>query len=125
MRRRSAISAPGSAGGLSCRSISAMRVSSSSTLPPSASTSSARATPARRPNPHTRALNLIGLLLGLRRLRLLFLGRVLVLNDVLFVIDVEAVLHVGRDDVALFVTDDLQLHLLTLPGGEGPAGLDR
>src|SRR5262245_11139859 len=106
MRRRSAISGPGSDGGLSWRSISLTRVSSSSTLPPSASTSSARAvTPNTRIRSRTRML-----LLGLRLLRLF----VLALDDVLAVADVEAVLHVGGQDVPLLVADHLELELLAL-----------
>src|SRR3954449_12811511 len=117
MRRRSAISGPGSDGGLSWRSISLTRVSSSSTLPPSASTSPARATPPTN-NPQIRIWKRM-LLLGLR------LGLVvLVLDDVLAVAHVEAVFHVGGHDVPLLVAHHLELELLALGGGEGPAGVD-
>src|SRR6478736_6440850 len=93
-----------------------MRASSSVTLPPRLSTSSANAGAARPENRNAaRIVRFIGLLLRLG-------DRVLVGEHRLAEVDRGAVLRIGRDGVALLEADDLELDLLALGRGEGVAG---
>src|SRR5437879_4742439 len=120
MSRRSASSGPGGSGGLRRRSRSPMRASSSITLPPSVSISSARAVcgnAIEAARPPARIRRFILLLRRRRRLR----QRVLVGDERLAEVDRRAVLRVGGDRVALLEADHLELHLLALGRSEGAA----
>src|SRR2546428_5280838 len=123
MSRRSAISGPGGGGGLSLASRSRMRVSSSITLPPRLSMSSACAL--APPNaidaarPPARMIRRMLLLRRRRRLR----HCVLVGDERFAEIDRRPILGIGGDGVALLESDHLHLQLLALGRSEGAARL--
>src|SRR5690242_1575021 len=100
MRRRSAISGPGGSGGLSLVSRSPMRWSSSMTLAPRLSMSSASATPPPNIDAASAAAMVVRRMLLLRRRRRLR-QRVLVGDERFAEVDGGAILRVGGDRVAL------------------------
>src|SRR6185312_7445629 len=124
MSRRSAISGPGGNGGLSLLSRSPSLPSSSMTLAPRLSISSAKARLENADEAASAAAIAIRRMLLLRRRRRLR-HAVLVGDERLAEVDRRTILRVGGDRIALLEAYDLELELLALGRGERAARLRR